>query len=133
MLPGEFRVGAAGVVEWTCALPGALHVPGQVCCCALMSAPLGSGHPQIAASGPNVYVAWSEGAPFGSGEIFFKASNDGGLTFTAQNLSSNVTDSSFPQIAVWDRMSMWCGRISSGKAALSDKAKYFSGGVIILA
>src|SRR5438093_2977281 len=42
-LPGELRVGAAGVVELTCALPGALHVPGQVCCCALMSAPLCSG------------------------------------------------------------------------------------------
>src|SRR5437870_5662778 len=61
-----------------------------------------SGLPQIAASGSNVYVAWTEGASqLGSGEIFFKASNDGGLTFTApQNLSSNVTDSSWPQIAV---------------------------------
>jgi hypothetical protein len=65
----------------------------------LSSTPDLSSQQQIAASGSNVYVAWSDGA-FGSKEILFKASTDGGSTFTAQqNLSSNASNSLYPQIA----------------------------------
>ncbi len=56
-----------------------------------------SANPRIAASGPNVYVAWTV-----NNEIFFVASNDGSTFGDTINLSSNPTTSSDPRIAASD-------------------------------
>ncbi|MDR4510654.1 MAG: glycoside hydrolase [Nitrososphaeraceae archaeon] len=54
---------------------------------------------QIASEGDNVYVVWRDNTP-GNFDIFFSVSNDNGHTFsTPKNLSYNLGDSSFPQIA----------------------------------
>ncbi|HSB57347.1 MAG TPA: sialidase family protein, partial [Nitrosopumilaceae archaeon] len=59
----------------------------------------GSTEPQIAASGSNVYVTWSD-STFGSGDTLFKASTDNGISFgNLSNLSDNAGSSSRPQIA----------------------------------
>ena len=59
-----------------------------------------SGGPQIAASGKNVYVVWSDDTP-GNVVILFKKSTDGGQTFEdALNLSDNAGLSQGPQIAI---------------------------------
>ena len=61
-----------------------------------------SDSPQIAVSGNNVYVVWSdETTTTGNGDIFFARSTDGGATFddTPKNLSDNNEESSEPKIA----------------------------------
>lgn len=64
--------------------------------------------PQVAISGSNVYVAWSDNT-FGSGDILYSKSTDGGTTFnsgtlgspgTPVNLSNNSGASSKPQIGI---------------------------------
>ena len=58
-----------------------------------------SENPQISSSGNNVYVVWADGSA-GNGDILFRASNDGGLTFDSiTNLSSNTGASQLPQIS----------------------------------
>ena len=58
-----------------------------------------SADPQIAVSGNDVYVVWTNGTE--NSDIFFKHSPDGGLNFEGKiNLSSNGSASSHPQIAV---------------------------------
>ncbi len=60
----------------------------------------GSGSPQIAAVGNNVYVTWQDDTP-GNFDIFFAASNNNGTSFgTPINLSNNTGRSLNPQIAV---------------------------------
>jgi hypothetical protein len=57
--------------------------------------------PEIAASGDNVYVAWSDKTP-GNTEIIFRASTDGGETFTAKSkghLSNTDSASVTPRVA----------------------------------
>ena len=59
----------------------------------------GSGGPQIAASGNNVYVTWVDSTP-GNPDIFFAVSNNNGTSFgTPINLSNNAGSSTNPQIA----------------------------------
>ena len=58
-----------------------------------------SSQPQIAASGTNVYVTWSDNTP-GNFDVFFRASNNNGTSFGPPiNLSNNTAQSSAPQIA----------------------------------
>ena len=58
-----------------------------------------SENPQVSSSGNNVYVVWADGSA-GNGDILFRASNDGGLTFNPTiNLSSNSGISQKPQIS----------------------------------
>jgi hypothetical protein len=61
----------------------------------------GSITPQIAVSGPNVYVVWVDYTnTIGGGDIFFKRSTDYGATWkTTVNLSNNKDDSILPRIA----------------------------------
>ena len=57
--------------------------------------------PAIVASGDNVYVAWSDKTP-GNAEIIFRASTDGGETFTAKSkgrLSNTDSASITPRVA----------------------------------
>jgi hypothetical protein len=66
----------------------------------LSSNPAGSFTPEVAVSGDNVYVVWSD-ATSGSSDIFYKRSTDRGGTFDAIiNLSDNAGDSNEPAIAV---------------------------------
>jgi hypothetical protein len=59
-----------------------------------------SNSPDVAASGSNVYVVWSNWGGAGEYEIFFKRSLDSGTTWKANvNISKNPTRSSEPQIA----------------------------------
>jgi hypothetical protein len=59
-----------------------------------------SSSPQIAVSGSNVYVVWSDSST-GNGDIYYKKSTDGGDNFGAKkNLSKNAGNSLTPQIAV---------------------------------
>lgn len=58
-----------------------------------------SGFPDVAASGNNVCVMWSD-SDFGNIEIFYRRSTDGGMTFgPIDNLSNNGGFSNFPAIA----------------------------------
>ena len=58
-----------------------------------------SGFPDVAASGNNVCVMWSD-SDFGNVEIFYRRSTDGGMTFgPIDNLSNNGGFSNFPAIA----------------------------------
>jgi hypothetical protein len=55
--------------------------------------------PQLAAVGNNTYVVWRDSNP-GNFDIFFRASNNTGISFTSTlNLSSNIGSSQTPQIA----------------------------------
>jgi hypothetical protein len=55
--------------------------------------------PQVICEGNNVYVVWTDTTP-GNADIFFAASNDGGLTFSEpENISENTGDSFVPQIS----------------------------------
>jgi hypothetical protein len=55
---------------------------------------------QIAASGNNVYVTWTDDTPAGSSDIFFAASNNNGVSFGPPiNISNNTGGSFIPQIA----------------------------------
>jgi len=55
--------------------------------------------PDIAASGANVYVAWSDSNP-GNLEIYFRHSSDNGATWqTAKRLTSNSGFSAYPALA----------------------------------
>jgi hypothetical protein len=59
-----------------------------------------SQYPTIAVDGPDIYVVWMDYAP-GNFEIYFKKSNDGGVTWTAnKRLTNNAGDSEVPAIAV---------------------------------
>ena len=59
-----------------------------------------SSHPQIAASGNNVYVIWFDRTT-GNGDIYFRRSTDSGATFRDTiNLSNDTGMSGSPQIAV---------------------------------
>jgi hypothetical protein len=54
----------------------------------------------IAVDGPNIYVVWQDDTP-GNSEIYFKKSDDGGVTWTTtKNLSNNADYSGSPAIAV---------------------------------
>ncbi len=57
--------------------------------------------PQIAVSGSNVYITWSDNTP-GNYEVLFRRSTDNGATWkaAAMNLSNNASESSPSQIAV---------------------------------
>ena len=56
--------------------------------------------PAIAADGPNIYVVWQDDTP-GNYEIYFKKSDDGGATWSAnERLTNNAGTSSYPAIAV---------------------------------
>jgi hypothetical protein len=58
-----------------------------------------SAFPDVAASGNNVYVMWSDSS-FGNDEILYRRSTDGGMTFgPIDNLSNNAGFSNFPAIA----------------------------------
>ena len=63
-----------------------------------------SQNPQIATSGNNVYVTWSDNTPAGPAgnyDIFFAASNNSGTSFGIPiNLSNNTGDSLVPQLSV---------------------------------
>jgi len=64
-----------------------------------------SSEPQIAASGNNVYVVWTDETTInGKSDIFFRKSTDGGNTFTFMNLSKNPGGSFSPQIVVSDNV-----------------------------
>lgn len=66
----------------------------------LSSSKVNSGFAVLTASGPNVYVAWIEEC-MGKQEIFFRASNDGGITFGPTiNLSNSKAKSTLPTIDV---------------------------------
>ena len=66
----------------------------------LSNTPGGSEHPQIAASGSNVYVTWEDDLPAGDKDIFFAVSNNNGVSFgTPINLSNNTGSSFIAQIA----------------------------------
>ena len=56
--------------------------------------------PQIALSGNNVYVVWTDDTP-GQNDIFFSNNTDGGNNFSIPlNLSNNTGTSASPQIDV---------------------------------
>jgi hypothetical protein len=67
---------------------------------------LTSGRPSVTANvaveGSDVYVAWSESEPTRPPDVLFRASHDGGKTFTNPviNLSNNPGTSSNPKVAV---------------------------------
>lgn len=57
-----------------------------------------SGHPQIAASGSNVYVVWEKD---NAGDIYYTRSTDSGATFSAAtDLSNTASFSTYPRVAV---------------------------------
>ncbi len=59
-----------------------------------------SGYPQIAASGREVYVVWTETVTDKNYDIYFAGSSDGGRTFgTPVNLSNDPGASGWPQVA----------------------------------
>lgn len=60
--------------------------------------------PQIAATGPNVYIVWDDNSLFPSNiEVFFRLSTKGGLDFQPViNLSQNSGNSIHPRIAISD-------------------------------
>lgn len=70
-----------------------------------IAVPVGSGFPQLAASGDNVYVAWQAPGPV-SEDVFFAESDDGGSNFDVEeNISNpaaaaNDMDSFDPEVAV---------------------------------
>ena len=56
--------------------------------------------PAIALNGQNIYVVWRDSTP-GNDEIYFKKSDNGGITWTTkERLSWNAGSSVFPVIAV---------------------------------
>ena len=60
-----------------------------------------SNNPQIAMSGENVVIIWTESLPGINFEIFAAMSSDSGATFgTPVNVSDTTTDSFTPQIAM---------------------------------
>jgi len=59
-----------------------------------------SSYPDIAVSGSDVYVVWSDYTP-GNYDIYFRKSADGGATWEkTQRLTANAGDSWYPKIAV---------------------------------
>jgi hypothetical protein len=59
----------------------------------------GSFRPAIAVDGPNIFVTWHDYTP-GNAEIFFRRSNDGGVTWSAsKRLTNNTGNSEDPAIA----------------------------------
>ena len=61
-----------------------------------------STNPEVAASGDNVYVVWSDtnGAKGGNGDIFFSSSSDNARSFGEPiNLSDNERNSTNPEVA----------------------------------
>jgi hypothetical protein len=58
-----------------------------------------SRHPAIAVLGSNIYLVWADGTP-SNAEIFFKQSNDNGVTWTkTKRIINNASSSSFPDLA----------------------------------
>jgi hypothetical protein len=87
--------------------------------------------PAIAASGDNVYVAWSDKTP-GNAEIIFRASTDGGETFTAKSkgrLSNTDSASITPRVASnGDSVYVvWVERGGSAKTDIYLRASHNSG------
>ena len=87
--------------------------------------------PAIAASGDNVYVAWSD-KTLGNPEIIFRASMDGGETFTAKSkgrLSNTDSASVTPRVASnGDSVYVvWVERGSSAKTDIYLRASHNSG------
>jgi hypothetical protein len=65
----------------------------------LTNNPGGSYTPAIAVDGSNIYVVWEDDTP-GNEEIYFKKSDDGGATWTANNrLTNDALGSMYPAIA----------------------------------
>jgi hypothetical protein len=61
-----------------------------------------SDSPRMVVYDKNVYIVWRDNTP-GNNEIFFRASNDNGATFSGLvNLSNNSITSDSPHIAVYD-------------------------------
>jgi hypothetical protein len=58
-----------------------------------------SSQQQIAASGNNVYIVWTDSTP-GNNDILFATSNDNGQSFNTINISNNAGGSFQPQIAL---------------------------------
>jgi hypothetical protein len=82
--------------------------------------------PAIAVSGDNVYVAWSDKTP-GNTEIIFRASTDGGETFTAKSkgrLSNTDSASITPRVASnGDSVYViWVERGSSAQTSTCEQA-----------
>jgi hypothetical protein len=87
--------------------------------------------PAIAASGDNVYVAWSDKTP-GNAEIIFRASTDRGETFTAKSkgrLSNTDSASITPRVASnGDSVYVvWVERGGSAKTDIYLRASHNSG------
>ncbi len=60
-------------------------------------------HPQIVASGKEVFVAWEADGLGGNKDIFFARSDDNGRNFTPEiNISNNPNISEIPQLVVSD-------------------------------
>jgi len=60
-----------------------------------------AGYPELAVSGNNVYVTWTNTMEGNNYDVLFSKSSDGGQTFTAPiNISNNLGASGWPQIAV---------------------------------
>ncbi len=61
-----------------------------------------SEHPQLSASGGNVYAVWADNSQ-GNREVLFSRSTDSGVNFEgSHNLSSNTSDSYNQEMAVFD-------------------------------
>jgi len=98
-----------------------------------------SRHPEISASGDNVYVVWqqvtSPDEPLQSEQIWFAASNDRGTTFSApQRLDSTVAEATDPVVVSdGDRVVVgWTASDASVRVAASqDAGKTFSVGTSI--
>jgi len=59
-----------------------------------------AGNPQIAAVGSTVYVVWQDNVSLTNNDIFIRASNDNGTSFSNPiNLSSDTVDSTVPELA----------------------------------
>ena len=77
-------------------------------------------YPAIAVDGPNVYVVWVDTKIQGNDEIYFKRSNDGGVTWQPKKrLTYNRGVSWNPDIAVNGKTYTWFGGIP-----LITKRKY---------
>lgn len=87
--------------------------------------------PAISASGNNVYVVWSDNSP-GNSEIIFRASIDGGETFSTSSegrLTNTATASLTPKVSSSgsDAYIVWVENDSSGKGDVYFRATPDSG------